>query len=286
MLAFAKDITQNQPIHRDEDKNPELKNYMSYQRKLNHARIVYYSLKNAKNELQENLQQLRKNGDSKEAYLEQAFPLSHHLADEKTLTLMLKKLISGHNDDRQWYRMNAYYHALIYDCMNQFIQKYNQWVRDSAEEANDFTFAGGGEIDFGDWTYLYFPHLDFHIGASLGQSQYPFAKRNKTIEEAIDKKTEKGETYEAALKSIREEYEIEDDTIKVILHKKVSHEDLELFHTSIKTPIYELLTHQQKGSWEALDGETLMDQAYNFGSQLKIWTWGKKKKKVKVEESS
>jgi len=286
MLAFAKDITQNQPVHRDEDKNPELKNYMNYQRKLNHVRIVYYSLKHAKNELQENLQQLRKNGDSKEAYLKQAFPLAHHLADDKTLTLMLKKLISGHNDDRQWYRMNAYYHALVYDCMNQFIQKYNQWVRDSAEEANDFTFAGGGEIDFGDWVYLFFPHLDFHIGIQLGQSQYPFAKRNKAIEEAIGKKTENGETYEAALKSVREEYEIEDDVIKVILHKNISHEDLELFHTSFKTPIYELLTHQQKGSWGALDGETLMDQAYNFGSQLKIWNWGKKKKRLKAEESS
>jgi hypothetical protein len=29
-----------------------------------------------------------------------------------------------------------------------------------------------------------------------------------------------------------------------------------------------------------------MDQAYSFGSQLKIWTWGKKKKKLKVEEPS
>ena len=285
MLAFAKDITQSQPSHSDEDKNPELKNYMSYQRKLNHARIVYYSLKRAKNELQENLQQLRKNGGNAGAYLEQVFPLSHHFADDKTLTLMLKKLVSGHNDDKQWYRMNDYYHALVYDCMNQFIQKYNQWVRDSAEEANDFTFAGGGEIDFGDWTYLYFPHLDFHIGTPLDQSQYPFAKRNKTIQEAIDKKTDSGETLEDALKSLKEEYEIDDIAIKVLLHKPVSHDDLELFHTSIKTPIYELLKHQQKGSWEALDGETLMDQAYNFGSQLKIWTWGKKKKKLKVEES-
>ena len=46
-----------------------------------------------------------------------------------------------------------------------------------------------------------------------------------------------------------------------------------------------LLTQQQKGSWDAMDGETLMDQAYNFGSQLKIWTWGKKKKKVTNERS-
>jgi hypothetical protein len=286
MLAFAKDITQSQPTHRDEDKNPELKNYMNYQRKLNHVRIVYYSLKHAKNELQENLQQLRKNSESAEAYLEQAFPLSHHFADDKTLTLMLKKLVGGHNEAKQWYRMNSYYHTLVYDCMDRFIKHYNQMVRDSAEEARDFTFAGGGEIDFGDWAYLYFPNLDFHIGIKLDYTHYPFAKRNKTIEENIDKKTQNGETLEAALKSLKEEYEIEDDVIKVILHKKISTEDLELFHTSIKTPIYELLTQKQKGSWDAVDGESLMDQAYNFGSQLKIWTWGRKKKKVKAEESS
>ena len=281
MLAFAKDITQNQPNHRDEHKSPELKNYMNYQRKLNHIRIVYYSLKHAKSELQENLQQLRKSSESAELYLEQAFPISHHFADDKTLTLMLKKMVGGHNESKQWYRMNSYFYALAFDCMDRFIKHYNQMVRDSPEEASDYNFAGGGEIDFGDWIYLYFPHLDFHIGSQLDQTQYPFAKRNTTIEEAINKKIHNGETLAEALKSLTEEYEIDDIAIKVLLHKSISHEDLELFHTSIKTPIYELLTHQQAGSWEALDGETLMDQAYNFGSQLKIWTWGKKKKKVK-----
>ena len=199
---------------------------------------------------------------------------------------MLKKLVGGHNEAKQWYRMNDYYHALVFDCMDRFIKQYNQMIRDSAEEASEFTFAGGGEIDFGDWVYLYFPHLDFHIGTPLDQTQYPFAKRNKTIEGAIDKKTQNGETLGEALKSLKEEYDIDEVAIRVLLHKPVSYEDLELFHTSIKTPIYELLTHQQKGSWESLDGETLMDQAYNFGSQLKIWTWVKKKKKLKVEESA
>ncbi len=286
MLAFAKDITQTEPNHRDEDKNPELKNYMNYQRKLNHVRIVYYSLKHAKNELQEYLQQLRKNGESANLYLEQAFPLSHHFADDRILTLMLKKLVGGHNEGKQWYRMNSYYYALVYDCMNRFIKHYNQMVRDSTEEAGEFTFAGGKEIDFGDWVYLYFPHLDFHIGTPLDQTQYPFSKRNKTIEEEIDKKTHNGDTLEEALKSLKEQYEIDDVAIKVLLHKPISHDDLELFHTSIKNPIYELMTHQQGGSWEALDGETLMDQAYNFGSQLKTWTWGKKKKKLQAEGSS
>ena len=258
---------------------------MNYQRKLNHVRIVYYSLKYAKNELQENLQKLRKNEKNADVYLEQAFPLSHHFADDKTLTLMLKKLIGGHNEAKQWYRMNSYYYALTYDCMDRFIKHYNQMVRDSAEEISELTFAEGGEIDFGDWVYLYFPHLDFKIGIQLPHSQYPFDKRNKTIQEAIDRKTHNGETLEESLKALKGEYEIDDIAIKVLLHKPINHDDLELFHTSIKTPIYELLTHQQTGSWEAMDGETLMDQAYNFGSQLKIWTWGKKKKKPKAEQT-
>jgi len=258
---------------------------MNYQRKLNHVRIVYCSLKNSKNDLEESLQIFRKNGENLEPYIEQAFPLSHHFADDKTLLIMLKKLVSGHNDDKQWYRMNDYYHALVHDCMNRFIQKYNQWVRDSAEEVNEYTFARGGEIDFGDWAYLYFPHLDFHIGAKLDYTHYPFAKRNKTIEEEIEKMIQNNETFESALKSLRQKYEINDTAIKVVLHRKISREDMELFHTSIKNPIYELLTHRQTGSWDAVDGDTLMDQAYNFGSQLKIWTWGKKKKRIKTEES-
>ena len=41
MLAFAKDITQGQPTTVKESENDELKQYMEYQRKLNHERLVY-----------------------------------------------------------------------------------------------------------------------------------------------------------------------------------------------------------------------------------------------------
>jgi len=282
-LAFTKDITQKNPFHPDESKNPDLKNYMDYQRKLNHVRIVYYSLKSAKGHLEENLLAARKNGKNPDENLQRAFPISHHFANPKTLLLMLKKLIGGHNETKQWYRMNAYYYALVYDCMNQFIADYNQMVRNSAEGLEEYDFARGVEIDFGDWSYMFFPDLDFHIGSGLGYTHYPFAKRNKSIEDQIDQKTQSGQTMEQSLKAIKETYEIDNISIKVLLHKKISHEDLELFHTSMKNPIYELLTQKQKGSWDAMDGESLMDQAYNLGSQMKVWTWAKKKRKV--EES-
>ena len=48
MLAFAKDITQNNPNHPEESKNSELKEYMDYQRTLNHERLIYHALDEAK----------------------------------------------------------------------------------------------------------------------------------------------------------------------------------------------------------------------------------------------
>ena len=58
MLAFAKDITQNQPKTSKESDNDELKQYMEYQRKLNHERLVYHALDYAKIHLQLNIKKL------------------------------------------------------------------------------------------------------------------------------------------------------------------------------------------------------------------------------------
>ena len=55
MLAFALDITQNKPANSKESDDDELKQYMDYQRKLNHERLVHHSLDYSKNQLQENI---------------------------------------------------------------------------------------------------------------------------------------------------------------------------------------------------------------------------------------
>ena len=49
MLAFALDITQNKPKNPKESENDEIKQYMDYQRKLNHVNLVKNSLEYAKN---------------------------------------------------------------------------------------------------------------------------------------------------------------------------------------------------------------------------------------------
>jgi len=280
MLAFSKDITEKEPRHPQEDKDALLKDYMDYHRRLNHVQIVYNALKHAKTKLEDNLQACRKKQEDPAPFLEKTFPFSHGFAEPKTLLLMLKKLINAHNTPKQWYRMNAYYYALAYDCLKEFIAFYNGLLQESSEQANDYTVSLGQEIDFNDWVYLFFPDMDFHLGRDLGYKQYPFAKRNQIIEEELEKESKNGRSQEEALKAVQENFGIEDDSIKVLMNKNISHKDLELFFTSMNNPIYEFLTHRKEGSWESIEGESLMDQAYNMGSQLKMTVW-KKRKKVK-----
>ena len=279
MLAFAKDITQSNPKHSQESQNPELKEYMDYQRKLNHERIVYHSLDHAKSELQDIIQ--LPEGDSKklEEYVQQAFPLSHHFADADTLMIMLRKMINSHNAPDEWCRMNSYYYALTFDCMKRFITIYNRLVRESPEQARNYQASDEVEIDFDDWAELYFPDLDFHVGKDLDYTHYPFAKRNKAITEELDKKITSGESREEALQALKETYEIDATSVEMLSNKPINEKNLELFYTSVENPIYDYLNHKKEGSWESLDGDSLLDQAYSMGSQLKIWVWGKQSQK-------
>jgi len=281
MLAFSKDITQKEPKVPQESKDAKLKDYMDYQRKLNNSQIVYHALKYAKIQLEDSLKALRKHKQDPTDFLEKAFPFSRRFADPKTLLLMIKKLINGHNVPRKWYRMNAYYYTVAYDCLKLFFAFYNKMVQDSSEEAKDYSFSKGQEIDFNDWVYLFFQDLDFHLGQDLGYNHYPFAKRNKAIEEDLEKETQNGRSQKEGLKAIQEKYEIDDCSLKVLRNKKISDEDLELFYTSMDNQIYEFLTFKKEGSWESIDGECLMDQVYTMGSQLKVTVWKKRKKKEK-----
>lgn len=275
MLAFSKDITQNMPIHPDESKNTELKEYMDYQRKLDHERLIYHSLDHAKTELQEHLQTSMGDLEKLKPFLEKSFPISHRFANADTLMLMLRKLVNGHNSTNNWYRMNAYFHAVVYECMKEFIHFYNRLLTDAPEKAKEFKVSKGMEVDFSDWTYLYFQDLDFHLNQDLDYTHYPFAKRNAAIQKEVAKEVNSGKTPEQAFKTVKEHFDIDDVSIDLLLGKKISPKDMELFYTSVENPIYEYLMPAQEGQWGAMDGESLLDHAYYMGSNLKIWEWRK-----------
>ncbi len=249
MLAFAKDITQNQPKTSKESDNDELKQYMEYQRKLNHERLVYHALDYAKIHLQLNIKKLDQDEKQLGEYLQGAFPVSHRFADAETIMLLLRKLGNGHNATNNWYRMNAYYYALVFDSMKRFVKIYNQLVLEDPEKAKEYGVAEGVQVDFDDWTYLYFPDLDFHIGRDLGYTHYPYAKRNKTIEDEINEKIKAGGSQEEAFNAVKDKYEMDDTSLKVLMGKPISPEDTELFFTSVENPIYEALSESEDGRW-------------------------------------
>ena len=280
MLAFVLDITQNKPSNSKENENDEVKQYMDYQRKLNHINLVKHSLDYAKNQLQENI-------DSSESeklsqFLKNIFPISHQFADVETLMLMLRKLMNSQNSSNNWYRMNSFYHAVVFESMQEFVKFYNQLLVESPERARDLSVSEGTEVDFEDWSYLYFQDMDFHIGKSLSYTHYPFAKRNKTIEGKWQEEINEGKSKAEALKAIQADYEIDDTSMKILLGQKISPPDLELLYTSVENPIYEALTEVEDGRWGVMDGESLLDHTYYMGAHLKVWEW-RKREEVEAE---
>jgi hypothetical protein len=280
MLAFVLDITQNKPANSKENENDEVKQYMDYQRKLNHINLVKHSLEHVKNQLQENI-------DSSESeklsqFLKDIFPISHQFADVETLMLMLRKLVNSQNSSNNWYRMNSFYHAVVFESMKEFVKFYNLLLVESPEKAKDLGVSEGTEVDFEDWSYLYFQDMDFHIGRSLSYTHYPFAKRNKTIEEEWQKGINEGKSKAEALKAIQADYEIDDTSVKILLGQKISPPDLELLYTSVENPIYEALTEVEDGRWGVMDGESLLDHTYYMGAHLKVWEW-RKREEVEAE---
>ena len=268
MLAFAKDITQKEPNHPEEGQNTKLKEYMDYQRKINHEKLIYHSLDHAKNYLQKTINDLRGDENKLKGYLEQAFPVSHRYADSDTVMLMLRKLLNAHNATNNWYRLNRFYFGLVYDAMNRFVQIYNRLVNEAPEKSEEYGITDKLEIDFDDWVRLFFHDLDFLIGQPLPYVHFTFRKRNLAIENSIQEGIDSGISREEAIAKAAKAFNIEEDAVTILSNKPVDQKNLELFYTSVENPIYEFLydTASEEGF---MDGECLIDHSYFLSHQLK-----------------
>ncbi len=268
MLAFAKDITKSDPNHPEESNNSKLKEYMDYQRKIDHEKLIYHSLDHAKTQLQNNIQETLGDEKKLETYLKKAFPVSHRYATSDTLMLILRKLINAHNTTNNWFRMNHFFAGVVYDAMDRFVKIYNRLQRENPEKAEEFGIAKGIEVDFDDWVRLYFHDLDFLIDQEVGYVHFTFHKRNKAIAAFIRKEMAAGKTKEDAAEAARKEFNIEPEAIKIFLGQQPDHKNLEMFYTSAENPIYEYL-YDSNAEEGFMDGETLIDHSYYLGFQLK-----------------
>lgn len=268
MLALAKDITNNKHVHSIESEHPKLKEYMDYQRKLNHDLIIYHSLDQAKTFLRQNMDECGEDREKPKAFLKKTFPFSHEFAGADNLLLMLRKLINAQNSTNNWYRLNQFYYAVLYDSVERFVKIYNKLIEESPEKAREYNLSDGVAVDFDDWAQLYFENFDFMIGKKPGYAHFIFRKRNKKIEEAIAANVKGGKSREAALEAVKDDFGIDPSAVKIILGKTADHKDLELFYTSAENPIYEYL-YDSEATAAFADGESLIDHSYFIGHILK-----------------
>lgn len=268
MLAFAKDISRKNPSHPEESQFPQLKTYMDYQRKLNHDLLVYHSLDDAKTFLSKAIEESEGNEEKLKDGLKKGFPAASGFADSDTLLLMLRKLVNGQNSTNNWYRMNAFYFAVVYDCIERFLKTYNKLVKEQPDKAREYNISGGVEVDFDDWVLLYFHNLDFLLEKQSGYVHFVFKRRNANIREAMAAQVKGGKSKESALEAIKDDFGIDPAAIKIILQTPLNHKDLEMFYTSVENPIYEEL-YDSNSSAGFMDEESLSDHSYFLAHQLK-----------------
>jgi len=268
MLALAKDITQDIPTHPQEAEIPEFKQYMDYQRQVNTEKLLFHALDHAKTTLQENIQDAAADENKINAYTKKAFPVSHAMvADSGTLMLMLRKLVNAHNSTNNWYRMNPFYYAVLYDSVERFVKIYNRLVTENPEKADGYRISNGVEVNFDDWVQVYFHDLDFLIGRTPAYLHFTFMQRNRAIAGALDQAVNSGAAREEAVKNIKAEYALDPATVNILIGKKATPKELELFYTSAENPIYEALyaTDSDEGF---MDGESLAHHAYFMSYQI------------------
>ncbi|MBI4384080.1 MAG: hypothetical protein HY579_08625 [Nitrospinae bacterium] len=268
MLALAKDITQSSHAHPEEASLPRLKEYMDYQRKLRHDLVIYHSLDHAKTDLRKNMDECGDGQDKLAGYLRRAFPFSHDTTGADTLLLMLRKLINAQNSTNNWYRLNQFYFAALYDCVERFVKIYNKLVKEQPAKAREYNLSDGVEIDFDDWVSLYFHNLDFMLGKKPAYLHYVFTRRNEAIEEAVVANMKGGKSKKEALEAIKGDFDIDPDTIKIVLGERMEHKDQELFYTSAENPIYENLYDPNSAS-NVMDDEAPIDRSYFLAHILK-----------------
>jgi hypothetical protein len=97
---------------------------------------------------------------------------------------------------------------------------------------------------------------------------YTFIKRNKAILAAVQQAVESGKSREEAIEEVKTEFEMDPSAVSIMLGKKVSPKDLELFYTSAENPIYEYL-YDTDSEDSLMDGESLIDHSYYLGHQLR-----------------
>ena len=175
MLIFAKEIGKREHHHELEDKLPELKQYMEYQRKLFPYTVVRAGLDLAYKEVDDIMNYVdndhRPPTDSSrqeypadiEQWYKNRFPWTSAFLKVEDLHFMLVTLIKAMDSFRTHETASTYHWPVLYDCIHNIIQVYNSLVRDDPGNSRDIHLSNGVEVNFDDFINNYWFDLDFMI---------------------------------------------------------------------------------------------------------------------------
>ena len=240
MLIFAKDISNRDHKHSLEDRDPELKTYMEYQRKLFPYTIVRAGLDLAYKELDDILVYIDNDNqpppDSSrkdypadvQQWYRTRFPWASSFLKMEDMHFALVTMVKAMDSFRTEETPNSYHLAILYDGVHNIVTVYNSLLKESDNNARDIHLSSNVPISFDDFINNYWPHLDFTV---LSQPDFPHAahrKRNGEIEEAIKSLMADGIEPLKALEQTAGKFDLPDTTLALLRRDAVKTGYLEL----------------------------------------------------------
>jgi hypothetical protein len=240
MLIFAKDIGKRDHKHELEDKLPELKQYMEYQRKLFPYTVVRAGLDLAYKELDDILDFIE-NGyrppedSSRREYptdvnqwYKSRFPWSSAFLKMEEMHFALVVLVKAMDSFGTNEKINAYHWSVLYDSVHNIIQVYNDLIQNDPGNSRDIHLSNAVEVNFDDFINNYWPDLDFMI---FSQADYPHARhqeRKNLLEEEIKDIMSEGIEPLVALEKLEHPFKLDQATLKLLRRDPVDTRQLEL----------------------------------------------------------
>jgi len=259
MLIFAKDISERDHKHALEDRNPELKIYMNYQRKLFPYTIVRAGIDLAYKELDDILVYIDNDGQPPpdasrkdypadvEQWYRARFPWASSFLKMEDMHFALVTLVKAMDSFRTQEIPNSYHLAILYDAVHNIVTVYNSLLQENSHQARDIHLSSGVPVNFDDFINNYWPHLDFMI---LSQADFPHAghrKRNREIEEEIKSLMADGSEPLKALEQTAGKFDLEDATLALLRRDAVKTENLDLKSELQRQDTYEKLYREVPG---------------------------------------
>ena len=284
MLIFAKDVSRRDFIHSAEDSDPDIKKYMNYQRSLFPYTIVRGGLDLAYKELDDILNYLDNDnqpptGSNRQEYptdisywYRTRFPWTGAFIRMDDMHSLLVILIKAMDSFRTHEKMNTYHLMILYDSVHNICNLYNSLLKESPEKARDIHLSQDIRVDFDDFIYNYWPHLDFMVLSQPDYEHSAHRERKQKIELAIQRRMADGEEPFKALEETSKALEIDNGSLHLLRRDKISHKTFELEPVPLSANPYNSLNEKTQndskfGLMSRIDAEFIINMHHKKKSE-------------------